>query len=155
MSSLLAAVLLAACCLAPACHRPADPDLLLAVSEQPGDADLLLAASEEQGQRQRPLNSTTRRPGMADSARTRLLRAVRVLVAHPAGPDAQALLAAVETVLGEREAEVRAEAAVEALNRAADALAASETHPGCIGCAGGVAFAVDKVRRMAEQYPTP
>jgi hypothetical protein len=56
VAELLAAVLLAACCLgAPACHRPADPDRLLAVSEQQG-ADLLLAASEEQGQRQRPLN---------------------------------------------------------------------------------------------------
>jgi hypothetical protein len=67
VAELLAAVLLAACCLAPAtCHRPADPDLLLAVSEEQGDADLLLAASEEQGQAQRPLNSTTRRPTMAD-----------------------------------------------------------------------------------------
>jgi hypothetical protein len=92
---------------------------------------------------------------VADPPRTRLLRAIRVLVAHPADPDSQALLAAIETVLGEREAEVRSEAAVQALNRAADALAASETHLGCIGCAGGVAFAVDKVRRMAEQYPTP
>jgi hypothetical protein len=33
----LAAVLLAGCCLgAPACHTPADPDHLLAVSEQMG-----------------------------------------------------------------------------------------------------------------------
>jgi hypothetical protein len=57
VAEFLAALLLAGCCLgAPTCHTPADPDLLLAVSEQQGDADLLLAASEEQGQRQRPLN---------------------------------------------------------------------------------------------------
>lgn len=37
MAEFLAAVLLAGCCLgAPACHRPADPDLRLAVSEQQG-----------------------------------------------------------------------------------------------------------------------
>lgn len=92
---------------------------------------------------------------MAEPPRTRLLRAVRILAADPADPGVQALLAAIETVLDEREAEVAATAAAVALHRAADALAASETHPGCTGCAGGVAFAVDKVRRMAEQYPTP
>jgi hypothetical protein len=57
---------------------------------------------------------------MPEPPRDRLLRAIRVLVDHPANPDAQALLAAIETVLDEREAEVRAEAAVEARVRAAE-----------------------------------
>jgi hypothetical protein len=36
VAELLAAILLSACCLAPACHRPADPGRLLAISEQQG-----------------------------------------------------------------------------------------------------------------------
>jgi hypothetical protein len=36
VAEFLAAVLLAVCCLGSTCHRPADPDRLLAVSEQQG-----------------------------------------------------------------------------------------------------------------------
>lgn len=57
---------------------------------------------------------------MAEPPRDRLLRAIRVLVAHPMDPDALALLAAIETVLDGREAEVRAEAAGEARERIAE-----------------------------------
>jgi hypothetical protein len=42
MPELLAALLLAAGLLAPACHRPADPDRLLAISEQMGQGQRAL-----------------------------------------------------------------------------------------------------------------
>lgn len=55
MPELLAAALLAACCLSPAACHPADA------------ADVRLAASELQGQEQRPLHYAPSNPQEADN----------------------------------------------------------------------------------------